>query len=132
MRKGLKRRCAPSDEKRAGPLRVLFICSRNRKRSPTAEQIFSGLDGVETASAGLAPDADEVVSAEILEWAEVIVVMEAVHRRRLTRRYAPHIRHAKIVCLDIPDRYEFKEAELIQRLEACVPMLLHGLRARRS
>jgi len=67
MRKGLMRRGAPSDEKRAGPLRVLFICSRNLKRSPTAEQIFSGRDGVETASAGLAPDADEVVSAEIFE-----------------------------------------------------------------
>ena len=131
MRKGLKRRCAPSDEKRAGPLRVLFICSRNRKRSPTAELIFSGRGGLETASAGLAPDAEEVVSAETLEWADVLFVMEHVHRRRLQRRYASHIRHARIICLDIPDRYEFMEAALIQRLEACVPPLLRGLRARR-
>ena len=32
--------------------RVLFICSQNRWRSPTAEQVFARWPGVETASAG--------------------------------------------------------------------------------
>ena len=34
---------------------LLFLCSRNRLRSPTAEQVFAAWPGVETASAGLAP-----------------------------------------------------------------------------
>ena len=43
---------------------VLFICSRNRLRSPTAERVFADWPGIETASAGLAPDAD---SPELLQ-----------------------------------------------------------------
>ncbi len=105
-------------------MRVLFICSRNRRRSPTAEALFSGRDDVEAASAGLAPDAEEIVTAETLEWADLIVVMEKVHRARLQRRFAPHIAHARIVCLDIPDKYAFMDEALVRRLEAAVPPLL--------
>lgn len=124
MRKGLTRREDPPTSRRAGPLRVLFICSRNRRRSPTAEAVFSGRDDLDVASAGLAPDAEEVVNAETLEWAELIFVMEKAHRARLQRRFAPHIRHARIVCLDIPDRYEFMDEALVQRLESAVAPLL--------
>lgn len=105
-------------------MRVLFICSRNRRRSPTAEAVFSGRDDLDVASAGLAPDAEEVVNAETLEWADLIFVMEKAHRARLQRRFAPHIRHARIVCLDIPDRYEFMDEALVQRLESVVAPLL--------
>ena len=59
---------------------LLFLCARNRLRSPTAEQVFASRPGVETASAGLAPDADEQVSAELIEWADLIFVMERAHR----------------------------------------------------
>ena len=59
---------------------LLFLCSRNRLRSPTAEQVFAAWPGVETASAGLAPDAEEPPSAELVEWAETIFVMERAHR----------------------------------------------------
>ena len=48
-------------------IRALFICSRNRLRSPTAEQVFADVEGVETASAGLAPDADNPMTAELAE-----------------------------------------------------------------
>jgi len=117
MRKGLTRSEGLSAPRRAGSLRVLFVCSRNRRRSPTAEAVFSGRDGLETASAGLAPDAEEMVTPETLEWAEVIFVMEKAHRARLQRRFAAHIRHARIVCLDIPDRYEFMDEALVRRLD---------------
>jgi predicted protein tyrosine phosphatase len=86
--------------------------------------VFSGRDDVEAASAGLAPDAYEIVTAEILEWADMIVVMEKVHRARLQRRFASHIGHAGIVCLDIPDRYDFMEEALVRRLETAVSPLL--------
>jgi UDP-N-acetylmuramyl pentapeptide synthase len=41
---------------------ILFVCSRNRLRSPTAEQVFADWPGVETASAGLSPDATHTAS----------------------------------------------------------------------
>ena len=59
--------------------RALFLCSRNRLRSPTAEAVFAAWPGVETDSAGLAPDADTRLSAEQLEWADIVFVMERAH-----------------------------------------------------
>lgn len=46
---------------------VLFICSQNRLRSPTAEQVFADWPGVETASAGINHDAQVPVCPELLE-----------------------------------------------------------------
>ena len=43
---------------------VLFLCGRNRLRSPTAEMVFTGYTGIEVDSAGLNHDADVVCSAE--------------------------------------------------------------------
>ena len=100
---------------------LLFLCSRNRLRSPTAEQVFASRPGVETASAGLAPDAEEHCSAELVEWADIIFVMERAHRARLQRRFRAHLRRARVVCLDIPDDYAFMQPELVALLEKKVP-----------
>lgn len=96
---------------------ALFICSRNRLRSPTAEAVFASWPGVETDSAGLAPDAEIVLSAEQIEWADVIFVMERRHRARLSRRFARYLKGKRVICLDIPDEYEFMAPELVMRLE---------------
>ena len=117
MRKGLTQDEGSSAARRVSPLRVLFICSRNRRRSPTAERVFTGRADLEVASAGLAPDAEEVVTPETLEWAELIFVMEKVHRARLQRRFGSHLHHARIVCLDIPDDYEFMDPALMKLVE---------------
>ncbi|MFO6029053.1 hypothetical protein ACLBT1_25210, partial [Pseudomonas aeruginosa] len=61
--------------------RVLFICSRNRLRSPSAERLFADWPGVETDSAGLAADAETPLEREQLEWATLVVVMERRHRQ---------------------------------------------------
>ncbi|MGW8191741.1 hypothetical protein [Sphingomonas hankookensis] len=58
----------------------LFVCSRNRLRSPTAEAMFGDLPDTETVSAGTSPDADNVLTGELVEWADTIFVMERVHR----------------------------------------------------
>lgn len=101
--------------------RVLFICSRNRLRSPTAERVFAGMPGIETDSAGLAPDADCPLSADQLAWADVICVMEKRHRRQLQQRFKPHLSGKKLVCLDIQDNYQFMQPELVALLERRVP-----------
>ncbi len=99
---------------------VLFICSRNRLRSPTAERVFADWPGVETASAGLAPDADEPVTSELVEWADLIFVMEKTHRVRLKRRFGAHLKRARVICLDIPDDYGFMDPALVARLQKLV------------
>ena len=95
---------------------VLFICSRNRLRSPTAERVFAG-PGIEADSAGLAPDADYVVSAEQVEWADLIFVMEKQHQVKLKRRFAALLSGEKIVCLDVPDRFQFMQPESVTLLQ---------------
>jgi predicted protein tyrosine phosphatase len=67
--------------------KALFICSRNRLRSPTAERVFAAWPNVETDSAGLAPDADAPLSAEQIEWADIVFVMEKAHRNRLSKQF---------------------------------------------
>jgi predicted protein tyrosine phosphatase len=77
--------------------RVLFICSQNRLRSPTAEQLFSNWPGIETSSAGLNNDAENPVTPELLEWAEVIFVMEKAHRSKLSAHFKAHSKQTTFV-----------------------------------
>ncbi|RFP09416.1 phosphotyrosine protein phosphatase [Duganella sp. BJB488] len=98
--------------------RALFICSQNRLRSPTAEQIFASWPDVETDSAGLGGDATVPLSTEQIEWANVIFVMEKTHRNRLSSKFRSHLNGKRIICLDIPDDCEFMQPELIKLLEA--------------
>ncbi|WP_300621780.1 phosphotyrosine protein phosphatase [Dokdonella sp.] len=102
-------------------LNVLFLCSRNRLRSPTAEQVFADSTGVETASAGLSPDADHPLAPELLDWADLVFVMEPAHRRKLAAKFGARLRGKRVVCLGIPDDYDFMAPELVRRLKACVP-----------
>ncbi|OOV94654.1 low molecular weight protein tyrosine phosphatase family protein [Pseudomonas sp. MF4836] len=103
---------------------VLFICSQNRLRSPTAEQVFADWPGVETASAGINHDAQVPVCPELLEWANLILVMEPRHRSKLSSKFKPHLRDKKIICLNIPDDFEFMAPELIEILRKQVPQFL--------
>jgi predicted protein tyrosine phosphatase len=96
---------------------VLFICSQNRLRSPTAEQVFADWPGLETASAGVLADADVPVSPELLQWADLIFVMERAHRTRLSSRYRPWLNGTRVVCLDIPDDYDFMAPALVALLK---------------
>lgn len=98
--------------------RILFICSQNRMRSPTAEQVFSSCPGLECASAGLNNDAENPVTPELLAWAEIIFVMEKAQRSRLSTKFRRHLGKARVVCLDIPDDYAFMDPALIQLLKA--------------
>jgi predicted protein tyrosine phosphatase len=98
--------------------RALFICSRNRLRSPTAEQMFAAWPGVETDSAGLADDASVLLEPEQLPRASIIFVMEKRHRVKLAARFARYLQGKQVICLDIPDNYAFMQPELVQLLEA--------------
>jgi len=97
---------------------ALFVCSRNRLRSPTAEQVFATWPGVETDSAGLDNYAIVPLSPEQIDWADIIFVMEPSHRSRLSKRFRRHLNGKRVICLGIPDNYAFMAPELVARLEA--------------
>ena len=96
---------------------VLFVCSANRLRSPTAEQVFSTWPGVETDSAGLSNGANVLLSSEQVDWADIIFVMEKTHRSKLIRQFRARLKNKRLVCLDIPDDYDFMDPDLVRMLE---------------
>ena len=98
-------------------LRVLFVCSQNRLRSPTAEQVFATHPELDCTSAGTNNDAENPLTAELVEWAEVIVVMERQHRTKVSKRFRKELGGKRLVCLDIPDNYEFMQPELVELLK---------------
>jgi len=106
---------------------VLFICSQNRLRSPTAEQVFADWPGVETSSAGLNNGAENPVTPELVAWADLIFVMEPAHRSKLASKFKAHLRDKRVICLDIPDDFEFMDPELVRLLQARVPRYLPAL-----
>ncbi|MCB1229454.1 MAG: phosphotyrosine protein phosphatase [Verrucomicrobiae bacterium] len=99
-------------------LHLLFLCSRNKLRSPTAEAIFSGRPGVEVDSAGLSDDAEVPVSLDQIEWADIILVMEKIHREKLNRRFGEALAGKRIRVLGIPDNYGYLDPALIRLLES--------------
>lgn len=103
---------------------VLFVCSRNRLRSPTAERVFADHPGIECESAGLTPDAENPLTGDLVEWADIIFVMEKAHRAKLLQRFRRHLKRARVVCLDIADDYELMDPRLIAILTAKVRPLL--------
>lgn len=106
---------------------VLFICGKNRWRSPTAEQVFAEHPGIECASAGLSHDAETPVSVELIEWADLIFVMEQTHKRKLSAGFKASLVGKRVVCLNIPDNYKFMEPALVKLLKTKVtPFLPQG------
>lgn len=101
--------------------KLLFICSQNRLRSPTAEVLFSKNPDIEVASAGTNHDAEVPVTAELIEWADMIFVMERMHRAKLQKRFRSSLKSKNIICLNIPDDFEFMDPKLIRLLEARLP-----------
>lgn len=112
-------------------MRLLFVCSRNRLRSPTAEQVFAGVAGVQARSAGLSADAEDVLTADLIDWADLILVMEPIHRTRVNRQFGRELRAKRVVCLNIPDDYEFMDPNLIALLWERVPLSVPALVAER-
>ncbi|UPG87167.1 low molecular weight protein tyrosine phosphatase family protein [Luteibacter aegosomatis] len=98
-------------------IRVLFLCGKNRLRSPTAEQVFATWPGIETDSAGIDRDAECPVTSEQVRWADRIVAMEKSHLAKLRRGFRADLGRARLLCVDIPDDYAYMQPELIALLE---------------
>ncbi|MDV5354832.1 phosphotyrosine protein phosphatase [Kosakonia sp. SMBL-WEM22] len=108
-------------------MNVLFICSRNQWRSPTAEQLFRRYPGLNARSAGTQRQAKKSVSPAILSWADVICVMEEAHKEQLLGDFTRLVQHKPVHVLNIPNHYTFMDPQLVAMLEDIVPERL-GLR----
>ena len=102
------------------PVKVLFVCSRNRWRSPTAERLFDGVPGVRACSAGTEAGARVRVNEKILGWADVVFCMERRHVQRLRERFVNSLEGKEIHVLDVPDDYEYMDPELIVALRTAL------------
>ncbi len=105
--------------------RLLFVCSQNKLRSPTAEAIFADHPGIEVDSAGLNNDAEVPLSEDQLQWADVILVMENAHRSRLNKKFKHALAGKRVAVLNIPDEYDYMDDELVrilrQRCQSYLP-----------
>jgi predicted protein tyrosine phosphatase len=97
--------------------KLLFVCSLNQRRSPTAERLFRGMEGYETRSVGADPRARAPVKQADIEWADLVFVMEPKHLQELRRKFKPVLAGKRLICLHIPDTYGFMAFELISALK---------------
>ncbi len=105
-------------------MNVLFICSRNKWRSRTAETIFKNTPGHEFRSAGTENNARIKVTAKLIVWSDIIFVMERKHRDRLQEKFREAMKEKEVIVLDIPDEYVYMHPELIEMLQTSVPPYL--------
>lgn len=105
-------------------MNLLFVCSENRLRSPTAEAVFSAYPGVAAIGAGTNADAETPLSGDLIEWADIVFAMESSHRNKIRKKFHALLRGKQLVCLDIPDDYECMDPVLIRLLEARVSKYL--------
>ena len=104
---------------------VLFICSMNEWRSPTAEKVFQKEQGISVRSAGTVRGARRTVSVKDIRWSDIILVMEDKHKSRLLAQFRDEVRYKALHVLDIPDEYKYMDPELVEIIrETAAPLIL--------
>ena len=98
-------------------MNLLFISSRNQERSLTAKAIFSNYPDLNVKSAGTEDVAGTAINRKLLSWADLILVMEQKHKTYLLQHVGEKIKTKKIMVLDIPGVYRYKQPELIEELK---------------
>ena len=107
-------------------MNLLFVCSENRLRRPTGEEVFSKYDGVDAIGCGANTDAETTVSGDLIEWADIIFVMGKSHRNINSKKFMPHLENKRLICLDIPDEYERMDPMLVRLMENRVLKYIHN------
>jgi len=106
-------------------MNVLFVCSKNQWRSPTAEQIWRKNPALNVRSAGTSSNARHSISINDVEWAHIIFVMEEKHKVQITNKFRRVTINKLIYVLDIPDDYRYMDPELIELLQQSVQSILN-------
>jgi predicted protein tyrosine phosphatase len=96
--------------------RVLFVCTENRVRSATAEQVYRGRPDLEVRSAGVAEYAAVPLTPELFNWADLVFVFSKRQQRIVEARFPDRAQRKRLVCLGLPDRFEYKSPKLVTKL----------------
>ncbi|HWZ94668.1 MAG TPA: protein tyrosine phosphatase [Opitutaceae bacterium] len=100
-------------------LHVLFVCSMNKWRSPTAEYLYRNDPRLQARSAGTKAEARRRISESDIKWADVIFVMESEHKQWIVAQFKG-MKLPRIEILDIPDDYQYMDPELQRELRALI------------
>ncbi len=106
-------------------MNLLFVCSENKLRSPTGEEVFSEYEGVDAIGCGTNLDAETTISGDLIEWADMVFVMEKSHRNKVSNKFKELLKSKRLICLDIPDKYDRMDPVLISLLENRVLKHVH-------
>jgi len=106
--------------------KILFVCSANIDRSPTAEKIYSGRCDLEVKSAGVSDYAMTPISLELIKWADIILCMEKKHKQKIKKSFSDIAKNKIIDFLDIPDIYEYMNINLIDEIREKTDAWLHN------
>ena len=107
-------------------LNVLFVCSKNQWRSPTAEAIYRRDERVSVRSRGTAKAAVQTIRSDDIVWAEVILVMEDKHRQRILADFPGEAKFKPMHVLDIPDDYQFMDSELVELIRSAAEPIIEA------
>ena len=107
------------------PINLLFVCSRNQWRSPTAEKIYKNKPMINVRSAGTSPSARRCISSADIQWADIIFVMEAKHQSKILADYPGESKHKKIIVMGIEDNYQYMDEELVEEITYCVDAVIY-------
>lgn len=106
------------------PIKILFVCSMNQWRSPTAEKIYADDPLVSVRSAGTNKGARKAVRSGDLVWADLVLVMEQKHKQRLLATFPGETKFKTLRVLDIPDEYKYMAPELVEEITSAVDPLI--------
>lgn len=107
-------------------IKILFVCGRNQKRSPTAAKIFQNDPRISVRSAGTSESSRRKISEADLQWADIVLVMESKYASRIKAQFAHIEKLPKLASLEIPDDYEFMDGELIDLIKSGVEDFLEN------
>ncbi len=96
-------------------VKVLFVCTGNMDRSPTAESLLKGRQGFEVTSAGTWTHANRIISKDLIDWADVIFAMELEHKEAILG-ICPGAEQ-KVVVLNVPNMFSKNDPELVKILK---------------
>ena len=103
---------------------ILLVCSYNKWRSPTGEEVWRRTPNVSVRSVGTSPKAKRTVNAKDIQWADLIFAMEQKHKKQLTTEFSSFLKSKNIVVLDIPDEYKYMDEELVDIFKESVSCYL--------
>ncbi|TWT84694.1 Low molecular weight phosphotyrosine protein phosphatase [Planctomycetes bacterium CA13] len=106
---------------------IIFVCSKNQWRSPSAEAIYRNDDRVSVRSRGTVRSAVQTLRSSDIAWADAILVMEDKHRKRILADFPGESELMPVYVLDIPDDYQFMDDELVTLVRSAVEPIIEKL-----